>query len=200
MAFARQIYPGIKAEGLLVGQLAIFIFCLCTFVPSFALAEVISASTTGSNVQPLETKAPTAQVIIKVTTIRASGGTDSAAENSSAASQEQQVRIDRRLAGLSSKLKGLPFKDFSFVSNESRTIPFKKKEVFAIAGGQSLFVRPLYIEGQEACLWLKWVDQKDGVILDTRTHFEFGQSVILGTDNSPSSGLMLVVDIEPVKG
>lgn len=131
------------------------------------------------------------QVLVNVRTLRAVERFDRTPNPGVVA-----VKIDSRLQDLSSKLRELPFKNFSLLSTEERTIPLKKRETLSLGGGQTLTLRPLYADNDRVGMWLKWKEPDGSDILDTRMHFNFGESMIAGTDNSPSSGVILVIDVQ----
>ncbi len=106
--------------------------------------------------------------------------------------------VDARLGDLQSKLERLPFHRFSVLSTESLVIPIKRKQTMTLASGQTLTLRPVYCEQEKIGLWLRWAEKNGDEILDTRLHVNPGESMIAGTDSSPSSGLILAIDVEPV--
>lgn len=109
------------------------------------------------------------------------------------------IRIDSRLSDLADKLRKLPFRGFVFLEGEQRRVPVRKKSVLPLMNGQSLSLRPLYIDSEKVGLWVHWKDRAGADILDTRMHLDLGQSMIAGTDllNDPSGGLVLAVQVSP---
>jgi hypothetical protein len=109
------------------------------------------------------------------------------------------IRIDSRLSDLADKLRKLPFRGFVFVVGEQRRVPVRRKTTLPLTNGQSLSLRPLYIDSEKVGLWVQWKDRVGTDILDTRMHLDLGQSMIAGTDllNDPSSGLVLAVQVSP---
>ncbi len=109
------------------------------------------------------------------------------------------IRIDSRLSDLADKLRRLPFRGFVYMSGDERTVPVRRKSVVALVNGQSLALRPLYIDKEKVGLWVRWTDKSGAEILDTRMHLDIGQSMIAGTDllNDPSGGLVLAVEVTP---
>jgi hypothetical protein len=141
-----------------------------------------------------ETECSSCPVAVDVRVVRASNPSPS---ELSLTSQQaaRKPRIDFRLKDLAAKLQRLPFQSYTVVSVEHRLIPLKKREVIGLSGGQTLTLRPLYVEDKRVGMWLKWQDQNGGDILDTRMHFDFGESVLTGTDNSENGGLILAIDV-----
>ena len=140
------------------------------------------------------------KVLITVRTIEAQGRIEETETD-----QQIPVRIDGRLADLADKLKKLPFRGFVFLSADKRAISVRKKELISLVNGQTLALRPLYSElvpggSQKIGLWLRWQDRAGAEILDTRMHFDDGQSMIAGTDQAkdPLSGLILAVQVAPM--
>ena len=147
-----------------------------------------------------EAPATSGKVIITVRTIEAQGRIEDHETTGPI-----PVRIDGRLGDLADKLKKLPFRGFVLLSADQRTVPVRKREYVALVNGQSLSLRPLYSEGapggpKKIGLWLRWQDRTGAAILDTRMHFDDGQSMIAGTDQArdPSNGIILAVQVAPV--
>ncbi len=166
------------------------LFCYCVLNFQESQAQVKSFVDSASFNPQTESK-----VIVNVRVIRATDKMDPGEESFS----PDPVKVDRRLKDISFKLQKLPFRAYSLLSSEQKVVPAKKRESFLIASGQSLTVRPLYMEKDEVGLWLKWVDQNGAEILDTRMHINYGESMIAGTDSTPLCGLVLVVDVSPVR-
>jgi hypothetical protein len=160
------------------------------------LAEVLSFV----DAPQAEKAAPAAvpETIVHVKAVHVSDPTDgdiAAPDQSSVAT----TKIDRRIEELAPKLRNLPYRTFRLLYAEDRVVPLKRKEIFTFADGQSLLVRPLYINESKVGLSLKWLDKTNAALLDTRLHFDPGESMIVGTDSSPSSGVVLVLEVELVR-
>ena len=73
-----------------------------------------------------------------------------------------------------------------------------QKEVLPLVNGHTLAVRPLYVSPNRIGLWLKWLDKGGVEILDTRLHFDPGESMLTGTDgNRGDKGVVLAIDVKP---
>ena len=107
-------------------------------------------------------------------------------------------RLDVRLDDIRAKLEQLPFRHFSYLSSERVIIPIKRKQIVTFASGQTLALRPVYCEQEKIGLWLRWSEKNGDEILDTRLHVNPGESMLAGTDSSPTTGLILAIDVEPV--
>lgn len=105
--------------------------------------------------------------------------------------------VEPGIYDLAPKLDKVAFRQFRLLTSLREEIGLKRKAVFDLVEGQSLVVRPLYVEGRRTGLWLKWLDRGGGAILDTRTHFSCGESLITGTDHAADTGLLLAIDVEP---
>jgi hypothetical protein len=141
-----------------------------------------------------------AKVLVTVRTIEAQGRIEETESR-----EPIPVRIDGRLGDLADKLKKLPFRGFVFLSADQRGVSVRKKELISLVNGQTLSLRPLYSEQvpggtQKIGLWLRWQDRTGAEILDTRMHFDDGQSMIAGTDQAkdPLNGLILAVQVSPI--
>ncbi len=60
-------------------------------------------------------------------------------------------------------------------------------------------LRPIAVDGDNICLWLKWKDKAGTELLDTRLRFVAGESMLTGTDHMPDAGLILAIRVEPVR-
>lgn len=127
------------------------------------------------------------QVIVSVRTVRASDPLTGPAT--------RKLKIDERIRDLSQKLSKLPYGAYSLLSAERLTIGMKHRQSLTLAGGQTLTVRPLYADDERVGMWLKWQEPNGAEILDTRMHFDYGESMIAGTDNTPESGVILAIDV-----
>jgi hypothetical protein len=154
-----------------------------------------SASARAAKMASIDSGSPSQNLLITVRTIQAQGRID---ENEMSGNPIP-IRIDGRLKDLADKLRKLPFRGFVFMSGDERTVPVRRKEVLALVNGQTLSMRPLYLEDNKVGLWVRWQDRSGAEILDTRMHLDIGQSMIAGTDllNDPSSGLVLAVEVAP---
>ena len=141
------------------------------------------------------------QVQVRVRTVRAierSAEAEKKEKGAALMAVAPSQRVDRRLSDLSPKLQKLPFRDFNMLSSEELLIPVLKRQSISLSSGQTLVVRPLYVEERKVGLWIHWQDASGAELLDTRMHITPGESVIAGTDNSPSSGVVLAIEVEPV--
>ena len=151
--------------------------------------------------------------IVKIRAIRASGmddgvkkADDPSAEASAAGGAAKPASgqaIDEGLDDISSKLKNLRYKHFKLVCNQQVEVPLMKKRTVYLAEGNSLTVRPLYIDEDKVGLWLRWLDGAGMRVLDTRVHLHDGESVITGTDGLPEpesnaeTGMVLAIEVRP---
>lgn len=159
---------------------------LFTFSPPFniswALAEDVSSATHKFlvNVRVIRAEEPIAPEVIDAE-----------------ANVGQDVVIDSRIDELKQKLTRLPFRSFKLVSAYHDVIGHREKESLKILDGQSLTLRPLRFEDKKLCMWLKWQDSSGVSILDTRVHFELGESMLAGIEGSEDSGVILAIDVTP---
>jgi hypothetical protein len=107
---------------------------------------------------------------------------------------DQRV-IDPNLSDLTDKFKKLPFKTFRLMGSYEQVVPVKKKETIRLPNGDMLAVRPLYIDDHRIGIWIKWQDRKGASILDTRMHFNCGESMLTGTDSIYDGGLILAFNV-----
>ncbi|RIL09975.1 MAG: hypothetical protein DCC75_05365 [Proteobacteria bacterium] len=110
---------------------------------------------------------------------------------------KQKPRVDSRLRDLESKFAKLPYLKFSLVGHEQVVIGIKRKGSITLADGHSLFLRPLYADPQRVGMWIRWDDRQENII-DTRMHFNYGESVIIGADASQENGRVLVIRASPL--
>ena len=131
-----------------------------------------------------------------------------------------KVSLGEGLEDIRSKLQKLNFKSFKLIDKGSLVVPLLQKARIALIKGQSLTVRPLYAEPGRIGMWLKWIDSEGMEVLDTRMHFDPGESMITGTDSEGSGdvselseghqkdelnppglkhgkGLVLAIDVKP---
>lgn len=135
------------------------------------------------------------RVAVRVRMIKATEPIEAEGDSVSGGAFNQTVEPSIR--DLAVKLDKVAFRRFRLLSSVREEIGLKKKAVLDLPEGHSLMVRPLYVEGRRAGLWLKWLDRGGVQILDTRTHFGCGESLITGTDHAVDSGILLAIDVEP---
>lgn len=102
--------------------------------------------------------------------------------------------LDARLGDIQAKLAKLEFNRFTLLGSETRTVSLMSKETLSV-NGQSLTVRPLYIKDDRVGMWLKWRDPEGMDVLDTRMHFDCGESVITGTESKGDRGIVLAIRV-----
>jgi hypothetical protein len=134
---------------------------------------------------------PEFPIRVEVRTIRAEG----------ALSQEQRgqatpVALDSRIADLASQLERLEYANFKMVDLQSLVIQPRKRIKIELSEGQQLTLRPIAVEGEQLCLWLRWRDRTGMQLLETRLRFTLGQSMLTGTDHAPDKGLILAIKVE----
>ena len=107
--------------------------------------------------------------------------------------------VDDSLFDLAPKLEKLHFKKFHLVSSQDEVVPMMKKATMYLQDGNTLSVRPLYLDGPKIGMWLRWQSATGVKILDTRMHFHCGESMLTGTDGDGDSGMVLAIDVARVK-
>ena len=137
------------------------------------------------------------QVIVDVRTVRAENRLNGADE-------QANPSIDSHLQDLRDKLERLPFRQFRIVGSERVKLPLKRKGTLVLVGGQTLTIRPLYMENEKVGLWFKWLDSQGTQILDTRMHVVPGESFLAGTDitdneSSSDNGVILAIGVSPAQ-
>ena len=110
--------------------------------------------------------------------------------------EEVERTIDISLSDIGPKLKELPYKNYHLVSSRIVSVPLKRKETFSLSGGQHVTVRPLGTDNGRVCLWIHWEDENGQKILDSRLHFNQGETMLAGTDHEESSGWVIAVQAE----
>jgi hypothetical protein len=142
------------------------------------------------------------KVLVRVRAIKASELLDSTGLLDSAGreprAQSPKLVIDSRLHDIENKLKQLHFRNYQLVSNEEVTIPLKKRETINLTEQTVLTLRPLFVDEDRVAIWLKWTDRTGNqVLLDTRMHIGFKESMLAGTDSNEGKGIILAVEARP---
>lgn len=152
------------------------ILLLCTVIlPTLAIAQAAPHS-----------------VVVEVRTVEASGAIPASPQSLVPVSD-----IDSRIEDLRVKLQKLHYKTFRLLGVQSQVVPLMQKSSLSLANGHSLLVRPLYILPGRIGLWLKWSDRSGMEVLDTRLHFDPGESMLTGTDADGDKGVVLAIDVKP---
>ncbi len=119
-------------------------------------------------------------------------------DESSDVNDNPVVHIDQTLKDLQPKLVQLPFSSFKLLASKEEHVLLRKKQTLHLPNGQSLALRPMYMDHKRVGVWLNWKDTSGTDILNTRIHFDADDSVLTGTDCSHDSGLILAIKAVPV--
>jgi hypothetical protein len=107
------------------------------------------------------------------------------------------AQIDDRIKDLTIKLRQLHFREFKLVSEQDKIVPMAKKQAVTIGNGETLTVRPVYVDKHRVGMWLRWQDRDGKQILDTRMHFNCGEPMLAGTDRSSGASTILAITVHP---
>jgi hypothetical protein len=108
------------------------------------------------------------------------------------------VHIDHALKDLQPKLTQLPFSSFKLLASKEEQVSLRKRETLHLPNGQSLALRPMYVDHKRVGVWLNWKDTGGTDILNTRIHFDADDSVLTGTDCHHDAGLILAIKAVPI--
>ena len=166
----------------LVPRLGLFFACAVALAPLNLNAEGLDTDASG--------------IVVRIRAIRAS---DKAAgeDGVERAVPEGALQIDSRISDISTKLKKLHFRSFKLVSSQREVVPLGKRETITLIDGNHLTIRPLTVENRRVALWINWQDASGMQVLDTRMHFDCGQSMLTGVDGAQDNGLILAIDVSP---
>ncbi len=119
--------------------------------------------------------------------------------------QEDAVSIPApKLAGslsdIAPKLSQLPFGEFTLLASKNEVHSLKKRETMSLPNGQTLTLRPMYLDHKRVGMWLSWRESDGSEILNTRVHFDTDDAVLTGTDCANNKGLILAIKAVPVTG
>lgn len=141
---------------------------------------------------------PSGSVSVRVRAIRALGAFQQGEIDASSMTpaEERLQGLDPKLLDLKDKLAKLQYHRFRLLTQQAAEIPLRKKQTIPLISGQTLTLRPLYVDGQKIGLWLRWKDPTGSDILDTRLHFDNESSMITGTEAAADSGIILAIDVK----
>ncbi len=112
--------------------------------------------------------------------------------------KKQPREVAKNLEDLNNKLTSFDFQSFRLVSEQTLTIPVKKKTTIFLTERTVLNVRPLYTEEKRVGLWIKWTDSSgDRTLIDTRMHFNAGEVMLAGTNCKNNKALILAISAVP---
>jgi hypothetical protein len=154
-----------------------------------ALACAVLLLTNPSSAQA-EDSCEGTKVKLVVRTIHASGARGSEAQE---APSDTKISVENSLTDLKPKLVMLPFTSFRLISQKEEEISVKKKESIQLPNGQTLALRPMYMEKERVGMWLSWKDTDGSNILNTRIHFDADESVLTGTDYRDNEGRIIAI-------
>lgn len=133
-------------------------------------------------------------LIVQVRTIRALGMFEEAERE-----KQGEQSIDEGIADLRPQLHRVNYSAYRLLEQREIVIAPRKKETISLMGGHTLTVRPLGIDGDKICVWLKWRDKSGMEMLDTRMRFVAGESMLTGTEHSSDTGMILAISLRPVE-
>lgn len=108
------------------------------------------------------------------------------------------LKIDKRLADISAKLNGFQFRKFRLISQQELNVPVKKKTAISLTEKTVLNIRPIYVKDQRVGMWIKWTDSSgERTLLDTRMHFNSGETMLAGTNCKDDKALILSISAVP---
>ncbi len=157
-------------------------------VLAFALSLLLPFHARAEDAKAVAENVPSAWVLVR--TVEALGG-------GSPVAQSIAPKIDPRLSDIGEKLRKLHFKSFRLLSSQTQVVPLMKKGKLALINGDNLILRPLLVSPDRISMWLKWKDANGMEVLDTRMHFDPGESMLTGTDHSDESGVILAIEVKP---
>jgi hypothetical protein len=112
---------------------------------------------------------------------------------------EKGKQFDARLKDVAVKLRKLHFRSFRLLSSQREELPFGKRGTLSVGDGNSLTLRPIGISDEQVGMWLRWEDGEGMQVIDTRMQFAVGEALIAGVDRAGDSGLILAIDVQPVR-
>lgn len=144
-----------------------------------------------------------ASVLVHIRAVRAlervEGSESRAARVNEIEPDSDILQVDNRIRDLADKLRKLNFRTFRLISSQREVVPIGRKQNVGLVDGNQLTLRPLTLDGGRVTMWIKWEDGSGMQILDTRMHFDCGESVITGLEEASDSGLILAIDVSPMK-
>ncbi len=109
------------------------------------------------------------------------------------------INVAAQLDDLRPQLQKLHYRSFKLLGVQSQVVQLLQKGTLVLVNGHSLTVRPLYVSSKRIGLWLKWRDNTGVEVLDTRMHFDPGESMLAGTESEGRKGVVLAIDVKPVR-
>jgi hypothetical protein len=157
---------------------------------STLLLSILTPSLLLSHSVPVAKAEDSGTVVVSVRTIQASEPIKGASAPQGAASSP---KMPTELKDIEGKLAQLPFSSFMLLASKSETHTLKKREMMRLPNGQTLTLRPMYMDDKRVGLWLNWRDADNSEILNTRVHFDSDDAVVTGTDFPDNRGLILAI-------
>lgn len=161
------------------------------FILTLVAASLAVLISTCCSIAAHAAEPPEFPIRVEVRTIRAEG-----VINQSQREAATPFALDSSIADLASQLERLEYAHFKMVDLQSLVIPPRKRVKIELSEGQQLTLRPIAVEGDQLCLWLRWRDRSGMQLLETRLRFTLGQSMLTGTEHSPDKGLILAIKVE----
>lgn len=140
-----------------------------------------------------------ALVRVQVRTIQASREVAKVQKEHVSLESEAATALDPVFADIEKKLTELPFNSFKLLAAKEQELCLKQRQRLSLPNGQSLVFRPIYMDNERVGIWIKWLDQENREILNTRVHFDPNYAVLTGTDLSPQTALILAIKAEQIQ-
>lgn len=129
------------------------------------------------------------------------------------AGSARKFEYDKRLEDLRPELTRLRYASFSLVTAQRKVVRLAHRETIQLGDGETLTVRPHYLDPEKVGMWLRWVEKSGAPVLDTRLHMNPGRSILLEesrleschdkaeTDQAAQTdaGMILAISVAPVE-
>jgi len=176
-------------ENKLLFKSASIVLC-CYLAATFIFAAETTAEDSGGR----------ADVLVQIRTIQASGMLRPGAlsDTAEARLKNASLSIDSRIEDIAHKLEKLHYQSYRLIGSHDKIVPVRRRETINLSSGHTLSVRCLYVKDQRVGMWIKWRDGNGMEVLDTRMHFDSGESMITGTDGHSDTGIILAINATAV--
>ena len=91
----------------------------------------------------------------------------------------RKFEYDKRLEDLRPELTRLHYGSFSLLAAQKKVVRLAHRETIPLTDGETLTVRPHYMDAAKIGMWLRWVEKSGAPVLDTRLHLDSGKNILL---------------------
>lgn len=103
--------------------------------------------------------------------------------------------VAHSLIDVAKKLLKLPYRSFTLLDDQEISLNLTSEDSIELSNNSIIQIKPLSFNKDKVCLWINWKDSARTEVIDSQMHFDIGESMVIGADQSDKQGMILIVDV-----